>query len=200
MTDRKATGKNAGGATRRRWSLRRFRKDREGATAIEFAILAIPFFMIVFAALETFIAFAGDQLLANANDAMARKIRTGQIKTGASATDFRKAFCEEISVLLTCSDTEAAKPDRLFIDVRSYAKFSDIPASIPRKADGNLDTSSMKFAPGGPDTINVVRSYYRWSITFDLIRPYVTNLRPAGSTMPKDYLMIATTAFRNENF
>lgn len=200
MTDCKETSKDAGGYTRKRWSLQRFRRNREGATAIEFAILAIPFFMIVFAALETFVAFAGDQLLANANDVMARKIRTGQIKAGASATDFRKAFCDEISVLMTCSETEAANPDRLFIDVRSYALFSDIPATIPRTKDGDLDASLMRFQPGGPGTINVMRSYYRWSITFDLVRPYITNLRSGGSTMPQDYLMVATTAFRNEDF
>lgn len=192
---------NAGGRRKsaRRWSLRRFRNNQDGATAIEFAILAIPFFIIVFAALETFIAFTGDQLLANANDAMARKIRTGQIKTGSSETAFRQAFCDEISILMTCSATEAATPDRLFIDVRSYANFSDIPVAVPRK-DGDLNTGAMTFSPGGPGTINIVRSYYRWSITFDLVRPYITNLRPAGSSMPKDYLMVATTAFRNENF
>lgn len=201
MTDSEATGMKAGGRhqSARRWSLGRFGKNRDGATAIEFAILAIPFFIIVFAALETFIAFTGDQLLANANDVMARKIRTGQIKAGSSETAFRQAFCDEISILLTCSDTEAATEDRLFIDVRSYANFSDIPAAVPRK-DGDLDTGSMTFAPGGPETINIVRSYYRWSVTFDLVRPYITNLRPAGSSMPKDYLMVATTAFRNENF
>ena len=45
---------------------RRLLRRRDGATAIEFAILAIPFFVIVFASIETFVAFMGDQLLANA--------------------------------------------------------------------------------------------------------------------------------------
>ena len=66
----------------------RFRKDREGAAAIEFALLAIPFLMLIFATFETFFAFAGEQLMANAVDTMARKIRTGEITFGqGKATD-----------------------------------------------------------------------------------------------------------------
>ncbi len=39
----------------------------------------------------------------------------------------------------------------------------------------------------------MVRVYYRWTVVTDLVRPYVTNLRPAGSSMPNDYLMVATS-------
>ncbi|HTO33657.1 MAG TPA: TadE/TadG family type IV pilus assembly protein [Pararhizobium sp.] len=189
--------------------LRRFFKEKSGTSTIEFALLALPFLVVVFASLETFTAFTAEQLLANATETMARKIRTGEItiadKTSPaymSEEDFRKAFCGEISIIMTCSATEAKTPSRLFLDVRSFADFSKIPAAIPRKggANGDLDTSSFKFAPGGPTTINIVRAYYRWEVITDLVRPYVTNLRPAGSSMPKDYLMVSTAAFRNENF
>ncbi len=39
----------------------RFLARRDGATAIEISLLCLPFFMIVFASLETFIAFSGEQ-------------------------------------------------------------------------------------------------------------------------------------------
>lgn len=67
---------------------RRLIGDRKGATAIEFAILALPFFIVVFASIETFIAFAGEQLLANATDTLARKIRTGEITTDIGKPGF----------------------------------------------------------------------------------------------------------------
>jgi Flp pilus assembly protein TadG len=186
-----------------------FLSERTGSSAIEFSLLALPFFVIVFASLETFAAFTGEQLLANATDTMARKVRTGEITFGQGrSTDmteaqFRTAFCAEISIMMTCSADEVKVPSKLFLDVRSFADFSKIPAAIPRKgsaADGDLDTSGFKFAPGGPTTVNVVRAYYRWSVTADLVRPYITNLRPAGSSMPNDYLMLATAAFKNENY
>ncbi|MGF6176092.1 TadE/TadG family type IV pilus assembly protein [Ensifer sp. 4252] len=190
--------------------LRRFRRDRKGTASIEFAILALPFFMVIFASIETFLAFYGDQLLANATETLARKIRTGEItfNRGKPATDmdevkFREAFCNEISVLMTCSATEAAQASKLYIDVKSVTDLSTFPVLIPRmdtsSSSSDLKTADLKFAPGGPGSFNVMRAYYRWSVTTDLIRPFVTNLRPAGSSMPKDYLMVSTTTFRTEN-
>jgi Flp pilus assembly protein TadG len=188
--------------------LRRFFKEKSGTSSIEFALLALPFMVVVFASLETFVAFTGEQLLANATETMARKVRTGEITFGINpATDmsreqFRKAFCDEISIIMTCSETEATNPSKLFLDVRSFADFSQIPAAVPRVggAGSDLDTSGFEFAPGGPTTINIVRAYYRWEVMTDLVRPYVTNLRPAGSSMPDDYLMVSTAAFRNEAY
>lgn len=179
--------------------LRRLFKDKSGTSVIEFALLALPFMMVIFASLETFTAFTAEQLLANATETMARKVRTGEITSATTKEDFRKAFCAEISIIMTCSATEAKTPSKLFIDVRSFADFSQIPATLPRK-NGDLDTDNFQFNPGGPTTITIVRAYYRWEVITDLVRPYITNLRPAGSSMPKDYLMVATAAFRIESY
>ncbi len=197
-------GANAPVPVRRKGLFRRLSSDRAGTSTIEFAILAIPFFTILFASLETFMAFTGEQLLASATDTMARKLRTGEITVGQgiAATDktpaeFRTLFCEEISIMMTCD------ADKLYLDVRSFSDFSKIPSAVPRQGNatnGDLDTSGFSVSPGGPTTINIVRAYYRWPVTVDLVRPYVTNLRPAGSSMPNDYLMVATAAFRNENY
>ncbi|HEV7307309.1 TadE/TadG family type IV pilus assembly protein [Ensifer sp.] len=191
---------------RKKGILSRFARNREGTSSIEFAILAVPFFLVVFASLETFAAFYGDQLLANATETMARKIRTGQITfdqkkaTYMDQAKFRQAFCDEISVLLRCSATEAAQPSLFYLDVRPVADLSKFPVAIPRKAGSNdIDVGDFKFAPGGPGSYNVLRAYYRWSVITDLVRPYITNLRTAGASMPSDYLMVATATFRNES-
>lgn len=187
----------------------RFRRDRKGTASIEFAILALPFFLVIFASIETFVAFYGDQLLANATETMARKIRTGEItfNRGKPATDmneakFRQAFCDEIAVLMKCSATEATLASKLYIDVRSVTDLTQFPVFIPRtgvSSSSDLNTAGLKFAPGGPGSFNVMRAYYRWSVITDVVRPFVTNLRPAGASMPKDYLMVSTTTFRTEN-
>ncbi|WEZ84859.1 pilus assembly protein [Rhizobium sp. 32-5/1] len=202
--DNALAGVKAPVAARRKGLFRRLLSEKNGTSAIEFSILALPFLIIVFASLETFAAFTGEQLLANATDTMARKVRTGEITfgqgsaaTNKSPEEFRKLFCDEISIMLKCD------AEKLYLDVRSFADFSKIPTTIPRKGsatNGDLDTTGFAFSPGGPTTVNIVRAYYRWSVTADLVRPYVTNLRPAGSSMPSDYLMVATAAFRNENY
>lgn len=193
----------------RRRVFSRLMRSRDGAAALEFAILAIPYFMVIFAIIETFVAFSAEQLLSNAANNMARQIRTGQITYGLSrGTDmdqvkFRQAFCEEISILMRCSETEATQPEQLYLDVRTFTDFASIPTEIPKvSADefSDLDTTKFGYSPGGPKTINMVRAYYRWKITADIIRPYITTIRPADGSMPTDFLIIATTAFQNEDY
>lgn len=171
---------------------------RDGATAIEFALLALPFLLIVFASLETFIAFSAEQLFANANETMARKIRTGQITSAMSKEDYRKAFCEEIKLLMPCSATEAKTESKLYIHVE---KFDDYSAITPTVAivESNLDTASFKFAPGGRKSINIVRAYYRWDIITDLVRPMITSIKTTDG-LSRSYLMVATTIVQNEDY
>lgn len=188
---------------------RRFRRNRDGAAAIEFAILALPFLMLIFATFETFVAFAGEQLLGNAVDTMARKIRTGEItfgqgkSTDVTEVEFRQQFCDEIAVLNMCSSTEASTPSKLYVDVRQFASFADMPKDIPKVSTADyadLDTSEFAFSPGGAETKNMVRAYYRWQITTDIVRPFITNIRPPEKAIPTDYLIVSTAAFENEDY
>src|SRR4051812_43552503 len=119
--------------------LRQLFRSKDGATAIEFALLAVPYFVIIFAIIETFVAFTAEQMIANATDTLSRKLRTGQItyNMSRSATDmtalqFRQAFCNEITIIITCSASELATPAKLYLDVETYASFSAIPTTIPR--------------------------------------------------------------------
>lgn len=190
--------------------LRLIVRSKDGATAIEFALLAVPYFIIIFAIIETFVAFTAEQLVVNATDTLSRKLRTGQITyaMGRTATDmdqtkFRTAFCAEIAIMISCSPSEIATPAKLYLDVETYTSFADIPVKIPRvstAAYADIDPSGFKFAPGGPSSINMVRAYYRWKITTDIVRPYITTIRPANGSMPTDFLIIATTAFQNEKY
>jgi len=194
---------------RMRRALVRFRGSRDGTAAIEFALLAFPFFLLIFATIEAFIAFAGEQLLENAVDTMGRQLRTGQITTFdptrptyMDEAQFRAKFCEEISLMITCAAKEDANDQKLYLDVREFANFSSIPNYIPKVSDtqfSDLDSTGFDFKPGGPKSINIVRAYYRWEVMTDLVRPFITNIRKDGE-MPRDYLMVATAAFRNENY
>ncbi|KKX31676.1 TadE/TadG family type IV pilus assembly protein [Rhizobium sp. LC145] len=194
----------------RRRTLRQLVRSRDGAAAIEFALLAIPYFLIVFAIIETFIAFMAEQLVSTAVDNMARQIRMGQITYGLNLSSnkdrdkFREAFCDEISILIRCSEEEIKTPQKLYLDVRSFPTFADIPKEIPRVSDkpfADLDAlNANHYSPGGPKSINMVRAYYRWQIITDLVRPYITTIRPEGQSMPTDFLIVGTAAFQNEDY
>jgi Flp pilus assembly protein TadG len=193
-----------------RWRLAtRFGRDRRGAAALEFAILAIPFLMLIFATFETFVAFAGEQLMSNAVDTMARKIRTGEITFGQgkptdmTESEFREAFCAEVSIMRMCSGSEMTTPSRLYLDVRQFSSFADMPTQVPRISSdqySDLDTTNFAFSPGSSDSKNMVRAYYKWQVMTDLVRPYISNLRPAGKLIPTDFLIVSTAAFQNEKY
>ncbi len=189
---------------------RKLARSRDGAAAIEFAILAIPYFLIVFAIIETFVAFAAEQLVTNAVNTLGRQLRTGQITyqlnrvdTDMDVTKFRRAFCNEVNIMIQCSESEITTPSKLYIDARTFVSFAAIPKTIPRVSTASyadIDPTSFKFTPGGPSTINMLRAYYRWQVITDLVRPYITTIRPADGSMPSDFLIVATTAFQNENY
>ncbi|TWD55757.1 Flp pilus assembly protein TadG [Agrobacterium vitis] len=192
---------------RRTWLklLKRFRRSADGSAAIEFAILAIPYFLIVFAILETFIAFVAEQVVTSAVDTLGRNIRTGNItyklgkSTDKTSAEFRQLFCNEISFMLKCDAAEVATPDRLYLDVRSFATFAAIPKVITT-ANGSLDTTDFAYAPGGSGSINMLRAYYYWPVTTDLVRSYVATIQKPGETSNSDYLIVETTAFQSEKY
>ena len=102
-------------------------------------------------------------------------------------------------MMIQCSDSEIATPNKLWLDIRTFSKFSDIPVTIPMNATG-LDTTAMQYSPGGSGAINMVRAYYHWQVVTDLIRPYITPYRTTDGSRLNDYLIVATAAFQNEQY
>ena len=176
-------------ASTRRVGLRalgRLGRDQKGATAVEFAFVAMPFFALMFAIIETGLMFFGDQALDSAVTDVSRQIRTGQAQqAGMSASDFKTAICNEVVGLINCAN--------LKVDVETYASFSAITLSTP-PIDPNTNqpkvTENYPVTHGGD--IVVVRAYYNWPLFVPVLDSYLGN---NGSS-----LLIATAAFRNEPF
>lgn len=179
-------GTSTGASRRRRFGVLR---DRRGATAIEFAILAMPFFLLVFAVLETTLSFTAEQVMANSMDRLAREIRTGQIvPTDTDEASFRQLICDDLEVFVA-----AGCPD-LHFDLQSYASFDDVPKSIPFAGPGELDTSGFKYDPGGAGTINNLRVIYEWPVYTDLMKSRIAGLDDGR------VLLYTTTTWQNEPF
>lgn len=178
----------------RRWRLRRrahgFGRDREGSVAIEFAMLAIPFLLLLLAIMESGLSFTSQQLLASATDDVARQLRTGQIK--AADLDERKLkemICGRLRILVTdgCPGLE--------VDLREYTTFADAARErIRLTGDRDIDTSGFAVTPGGAQSKNMLRVFYRWPVMTDLLRKSMANLKD-GKT-----LHFATVTWQNEPF
>src|SRR3954470_1020998 len=138
------------------WAIaRRFIRQQEGATTVEFAMVAAPFLAMMFAIIETAIVFFAGQTLETAGADSARLIMTGQAQTqGFDQAKFKQAVCGKIYGLFNCAGG-------LYVDVKNYSSFSAISTAKPIDANGNLQTGSFGYSPGGPCNIVVVRLMYQ---------------------------------------
>ena len=173
---------------RRRSILRRFTRNARGSVAIEFAALALPFSLLVFAILESCISFAAQQVLSNVADDVARQFRTGQIKAGIEDHEVRDIVCNRLEIVVS------SNCPGLVIDLKRYDTFAQAAAQrIPFK-DGDLDGDAMGFSPGKAGEINQLRVFYRWPVITDFMRKSMSNL-PDGTT-----LHFASVTWQNEPF
>lgn len=163
-----------------------YRRDHRGVVAIEFAFLALPFFMLMFAILETSLVFIGEITLEQAVSRAGRTVRTGEVASANLTQEaFKKNLCAEILFMLRC--------DGIKFDLESYATFAAIPTAPPLK-NGSLDSGSFVYQPGAPGEIMALRVFYEWPLLTDFMRKA---LAPAnGST----YLLQSTDVFKTEPF
>lgn len=169
-------------------ALRRFVRRQDGTTAVEFAMVATPFFALTFAILETaFMFFAGQTLEAAAADS-ARLIMTGQAQTaGYTATDFKNQVCARIYGLFDCANG-------ITVNVQTYSSFASVNTAAPI-TNGQFDTTNIGYNPGvNPGDITVVQLFYQWPIYVSMLGDNLSNLN--GSNR----LLAATAVFRVEPY
>jgi len=178
------------GKRRRRGLLSRFVRNRDGSTAIEFTMLAIPFSLLVFAILESCISFAGQQVMANVTDDIARQLRTGQIKASTlSETTLKQTICDRLEIIV------AEGCPGLVVDLRQFPTFAAAAAvKIKLTAAKDIDTTGFAVSPGPSLSKNMLRVFYKWPVMTDFMRKSMSNLKD-GKT-----LHFATVTWQNEPF
>ena len=162
-----------------------FARQQEGAAAIEFAIVALPFFALIFAILETALVFFAGQTLQAATTDAARLIMTGQAQTANyTAADFKNQVCARIYGLFNCSDG-------MTVDVKNYSTFGAVNTTAP-VTNGDFDSSKTGYTLGGPGCIQVVTLYYKW--------PVIVPMLGLNNLNGNNRLLQATAVFKNEPY
>lgn len=178
-----------------RRKLAHYKKNRDGATAIEFAILALPFSALMFSIIELAVVFFIGSAVAHSMQDTARQIRTGEFQqTCGNADSFKAKVCEGMSGLGNCQAN-------LRIDVVTSPTGRFQPNLLPP-----TPTTEDPSNPGEPtilpntyvDTpaqaVVVVRAQYYHPLS---LPGEITRL----ANQPGNHRVItATTAFRNEPF
>lgn len=178
----------------------RFLRAREGATAVEFAFVSVPFFALLFAIIETALVFWTTQALETAVADAARQIYTGQFEElhGGSADEirveaFRDLICGRVVALFDCRGTLKVTVEQAGADgfgTTFGALLND---------DGDLDPDDSRIGTTESGRIVIVRAATLYPMFFmESFQP----LLAGGEARPrsKGRLIVATAAFRNEPF
>ncbi len=175
------------GKTKRRLGLfsRNRARGERGATMVEFAIVAVPFFLLIFGTMEVGFIFWGTYELENATEDAARQIRTGH---NLDANGFKDLVCGHVALLSQCAT-------KLRLDVRSFTSFSQIQSNQPSPLDanGNLQ-DNFTWNPGGPNSIVLVSTFYEWPLLTVLTSSVLSNMTDGNR------LLGAAAAFKNESW
>lgn len=161
--------------------------DERGVTAIEFAIVAMPFLALCFGIIEIGLAHLANRMLDNAVVSAARLIRTGQAADGAITQDqFKQQICDFMPEFM-CS------LNRITMEVTTYDDFESAKnMESLYDENGNLkDDEETSFDPGEASSIVVVNVIYDWPMMTSLMGLDAAddgNVRHLSSTM----------VFRNE--
>ena len=171
----------------RAFDLRRFRRDEGGVTAVEFGLLALPFFAIIGAILETALIFLASQVLDSAVNDSSRLIRTGQAQAANyTVENYRDAICENLYGLFDC--------DLVKIRVTQVANFAGANIDVPTDPVTGNWTVVESYDHGTGNSIILVEAYYKWPIALNMLDFNLSNL-PDNTRM-----LSAVRVFRNEPF
>jgi hypothetical protein len=168
-----------------------FKRDENGATAIEFAAVAMPFLMFVFGLIGMALYFFLMNSVEKGMDQTSRLIRTGQAKeSGMTVDQFKQAICDKGGGWIKC--------DKLQVFVNRFSGWDDVNPSPCVDSSKNVITNSspggakISESAGNASEIVIVTSCYKWDLTASI--PFI----PLGNLNDGSMMMQSATAFRVE--
>ncbi|PPC87028.1 MAG: pilus assembly protein TadE [Hyphomicrobium sp.] len=177
---------------RSRWL--RFKRDDAGVTAIEFAGVALPFFMLLFGLIGVAFFYFVLTSIEKGMDQTSRLIRTGQAQSsGMTVKQFKDAICSEAGSWIRCNNLQ--------VFVSAYASWAAVQAEACVDAGGNPRTNPappgqmIGVSSGGASEIVIVTACYKWDLPASIPFIEIDNMSNADA-----YMMQSTTAFRAEPY
>lgn len=179
--------------------IQRLKADaNKGSAALEFAMVAPVFFVLLMGTIEAGVIFFSQSVLQNAVNDTARLVRTGQTAcyttsggncVAMTQAQFRTKICSYVSTLLkNCSGAD------LQFDVQAYPSgFSSVSNSSPLDSGGNL-TPLTNFNVGNACDVVLVRAYYQWPVFTPGLSYFLANVTGGY------HLLSSAAAFRNEPY
>lgn len=166
----------------------RWAKADDGATAVEFTFMAVPFSLILLGMIEMALMFTAGTILQGATEDAARMVRTGQVQMAANPKQaFEDRLCQDASVFIPCADIKyevIAMPDNDFFEAADYEPVFD--------DDGNLQP--RPFGPPAQNGVTLVRVSYRYPLLTPVFATWMAD------TPDSRKMLMATVIMQNEPY
>ncbi len=163
----------------------RFKSNERGATAVEFGLVAFPFFFLLSAIIEASLFFFSGQMLESAVDRVGRQVRTGQLDASTTQSQIKAAVCSEASILFKCSG--------LLVDVSTAASFAGL-GSPPGPSGGALNPGDFGFSSLGSAKIMRITVTYEWPVFSNYVASHLADLSSGNA------LLTAISIFKTEPY
>jgi Flp pilus assembly protein TadG len=167
-----------------RWSA-----DKSGVTAVEFAIVGMPFLMLLYGIMVVGLYFFTTFTLENALERAARLIRTGQAqKAGMTEVQFKNTVCSHLPRFINCQN-------KLLVNVRNFPEADLTPVVTQSEclSNGAL-TDVTTYSPGRANQVVLVTLCFEYELANKL--PFLQ----LGTMRGGSRLIQAATVFRTEPY
>jgi Flp pilus assembly protein TadG len=176
-------------------SSKHFALCRNGASAVEFALVAAPFLALLVAMFETALVFFAQRVLDEVTEEASRYVLTGQAQqANVTQAQFNTYICNStntaalVSALFNCNN--------LMVNVENYTTFASASTSTPTltfNANGTV-SNTWTYAPGAAGSIVVLQVMYQWPIVLGPLGFNLSNLANGNR------LLVSTAVFKNEPY
>jgi len=177
-----------------RHSAKTLLRGRRGTTALEFAMLAIPFWMILLGLIELGLDFYVQLALDYAVQEGARKLQTGAANAASSVTIFKTdCLCPIVAPFLNCNQISLNVYPVSTADyyLNAQAGGGTIPLS-----NGTLNTSSWSFSTSGAATPMFMQAIYT---SVPVVAGFIPGFAVKSAAGPV-HVTSSTIGFINEPF
>jgi hypothetical protein len=170
-------------------------RNNRGSAAVEFALVAIPFFMLLFGIIIIGLYFFTSHALEAGVEGAARKIRTGEAQKGDVTVDaFKRLVCTEAGSYIDCN--------KLRVVLQSAAQWGDITPQPCIDGQGQIASSTgaagekISKYTGAASQVVLVTLCYQW----DLAKSFEFLNLGANADGSGAAIIPAAVAFRTEPF
>ena len=174
---------------------RAFLRNDQGATAVEFGLVAAPFLALLVAMVQASLVFFAQRVLDEVTEEASRYIMTGQAQQGGvTQTGFKTYVCTGantsalVSALFTCSN--------IMVNVQNYTSFASASTATPTltfNPNGSV-SNTWSYNTGNPGDIIVMQVMYQWPIVLGPLSMNLSNLSNGNR------LLISTVVFKSEPY